>query len=642
MWITNKTTGYKTPRLWIENTAPVEYTKKELPIDPYTLGLVLGDGYFHINDYSVKLTGAKKDMEYYYTQIPYEIGYKDTSREESSIVATIKGIAKDYRFLGLHETKAQNKFIPDMYKRGSIEQRLALLQGLIDTDGTIANGKRGTRFMTTSPKLAEDVMNLVRSLGGTASSSISNKAGEIVTIQGKTATRNYDLIRVYIHLNMPTARLPRKVKKLDNNTDAGRVAIIDIEKIETEESQCIKVDNESHQFLTSNYTRTHNSGGIRSGSRNPVTGDRYAIIIADDVIKNEAEAYSEVIMHNVTTALNSDALNAMRAKNTQLVLINTPFHKRDPIYMLVESGGFTPLVTPICEEIREDLTEEEFRGLWPDMHDYVSVMERFRNAMATNSTKAFYQELMLRVANEEDRLITDDMLNGQWFDRTLIMKMIEGYNIYITTDFTTTSAAKSDFSALAVWAISSNNDYFLMDLCLRRQELQQQYDELFRMVSTWSKGGKPVEVGIEIDGQQKAHLFAIKEMMQKKNIYFSFARQKGAPVTREGILSKAGGANKFERFRFVLPMLQNRKVFFPEQLKENPEMREAIKQLKGTTHSGFSTHDDFCDVVSQLGLIDILPGSEANPEEELTDVSKFFWGSLEDDDKYEGSKSTIF
>lgn len=385
------------------------------------------------------------------------------------------------------------------------------------------------------------------------------------------------------------------------------------------------------------------TGGIRSGSRNPVTGDRYAIIIADDVIKNEAEAYSETIMHNVTTALTSDALNAMRAKKTQLVLINTPFHKRDPIYMMVESGGFTPLVTPICKVIHEDLLEEEFEGLWPDMHDYHSVMERYRNAIGTNSTKAFNQELMLRVANEEDRLVNDAMLEGQWFDRNLIMKMVDGYSIYITTDFTTTSAAKSDFSAIAVWAVSANNDYFLLDLVLRRQELQQQYDSLFRLVSIYSKGGKYLEVGVEIDGQQKAHLFSLKEMMQKKGIYFAFAKQKGAPATREGILSKVGGTNKLERFRYMLPFFQNKKIYLPEQLKDTAEFKEAMKQLKGATQSGFSTHDDFCDVVSQLGMIDILPGS-GNYEEEssdLTEASNYVWGSWDTDEEVSGG-STIF
>lgn len=349
------------------------------------------------------------------------------------------------------------------------------------------------------------------------------------------------------------------------------------------------------------------SGGIRSGSRNPVTGDRYAVIIADDVIKNEAEAYSDTIMTNVKTALTSDALNAMRAKKTQLVLINTPFHSKDPIYESMESGIFTPIVAPICTKIYKDMPEEEFAGIWPEMHDYESVMERYLNAAGSNTTRAFNQELMLRVSNEEDRMVSEDMI--QWYDRNLVTKMIRGYNLYITTDFTTTSEAKSDYSALAVWAVGNNGDFFLLDVCVRRQGIQEQYNELFRMVSTWKKSGKNIDVGVEIDGQQKAHIFALKEMMIKKNVYFNFARQKGAPVTREGILSRGSGTNKHERFRIMLPQFQNKKFYFPEQLRETPDLKEGLKQLKYTTYTGFAAHDDFCDVVSQLGLIDLLfPG----------------------------------
>jgi hypothetical protein len=384
------------------------------------------------------------------------------------------------------------------------------------------------------------------------------------------------------------------------------------------------------------------SGGIRSGSRNPVTGDRYALMIADDVIKNEAEAYSETIMHNVTTALTSDARNAMRAKNTQFVLINTPFHKRDPVYMMVESGGFTPLVAPICKRIDQDLKKEEFEPLWEDMHDYDNVMGRYMDAVATGKTRSFNQELMLRVSNEEDRLVTDDMI--QWYDRKLLMKLLDGYSLYITTDFTTTSKAKSDFSGIALWAVSSNYDYFLLDLCLRKQELDEQYNEVFRMVSTWSKGGRAIEVGVETDGQQKAHLYALRQKMQMTNRYFSFARQKGAGPGKEGISSGSAGS-KHERFRYILPNFQNRKVYFPEQLQDTADMKEALKQLKGTTTTGFSTHDDFCDLISQLGLVDIIPGSgsdEASFEKSTIHEGDVWSGIFDDDDSDDYRGSTIF
>ena len=383
------------------------------------------------------------------------------------------------------------------------------------------------------------------------------------------------------------------------------------------------------------------TGGIRSGSRNPVTGDRYAMIVADDIIKNEDDSYSEALMEKVKTALESDAENAMRSKNTQMIIINTPFHKNDPLYKIVEGGAYTPLVMPICKEISLDLKKDEFVGLWEESHSYESVMKRYRKAVANNNTRAFNQELMLRVSNEEDRMITDDMI--QWYDRKLIMNMLDGYNLYITTDFTTTSAAKSDFSGIAVWALNSENDWFLLDLHLKRCELQEQYDALFRMISVWSRGGRAIDVGVEIDGQQKAHIFSLKQMMQKKNLYFSFARQKGAPVGREGILSKVGGNSKLERFRYTLPMFQNHKVYFPEQLKDTPDMKEMMKHLKGATHVGFTTHDDGADLVSQLGLIDVITPSSSEALAE--DAGSWYaeddvWGGIKEKDEYGGS--TIF
>ena len=639
MWKYNRRDGYKTPRLWVKNIEPMEYTEKEFPIDPYTLGLLLGDGHYHVSDYSCKLTGLNSDLDEYEANIPYKFGYRDTSDGHIHTV-TVLGAGKAYNVLGLSKEKAATKFIPEIYFYGSIEQRLSLLQGLIDTDGTIREGNKGAAITSTSKQLIDDVRRLVLSLGGNCTYDKHPNAAGTRIIRGRVCNVQMSY-RLFIRLNMQIAKLSRKVEKLSAKQRDVKVAIVKIEKIDMVPSQCIAVDNEEHQYIAGDYVRTHNTGGIRSGSRNPVTGDRYALIIADDIIKNEDDSYSEALMEKVKTALESDAENAMRSRNTQMVIINTPFHKNDPLYKIVEGGAYTPLVMPICKEIYLDLKKSEFIGLWEESHSYESVMKRYRKAVANNNTRAFNQELMLRVSNEEDRMITDDML--QWYDRKLIMNMLDGYNLYITTDFTTTSAAKSDFSGIAVWALNSENDWFLLDLHLKRCELQEQYDALFRMISVWSRGGRAIDVGVEIDGQQKAHIFSLKQMMQKKNLYFSFARQKGAPVSREGILSKVGGNSKLERFRYTLPMFQNHKVYFPEQLKDTPDMKEMMKHLKGATHVGFTTHDDGADLVSQLGLIDVITPSSSEALAE--DAGSWYaeddvWGGIKEKDEYGGS--TIF
>ena len=345
-------------------------------------------------------------------------------------------------------------------------------------------------------------------------------------------------------------------------------------------------------------------GGIR-GVRSNIGAERPDHIIFDDVILNSDTAHSETIMTSLRTTIKADAINALKGGgHGKIFSVATPFHLLDPIIEMLTGGAYTPVAIPICEKIYEGMPEDEFVGVWPSMHPYEAVIEQYEDAVMSNATREFNQERMLRISSEEDRMIQEDMI--EWYSRKVLLKEVQNYNIYITTDFTTTSEAKSDYSALAVWAINSNKDFFLVDLCVKKQGIGEQYNELFRMVNFWSSHGKSVEVGVEVDGQQKAHLFALKEMMIKRSEWFTFARQKGAKYGAEGILSRATGGNKHERFRMMLPQFQNHKIHFPIELKDTPDMKEALSQLKYTTWATFAGHDDFCDVVSQLGMMQMI------------------------------------
>ena len=373
-------------------------------------------------------------------------------------------------------------------------------------------------------------------------------------------------------------------------------------------------------------------GGIR-GVRSNIGAERPDHIIFDDVILNSDTAYSETIMNSLRTTIKADAINALRGGGKgKIFSVATPFHLLDPVIEMLTGGAYTPVAIPICEKIYEGMPKSEYKGAWPSMHPYEAVIEQYESAVASHATREFNQERMLRISSDEDRMISDDMI--EWYSRKDLLKDLGAYNIYITTDFTTTSEAKSDFSALAVWALNSNRDYFLVDLCVRRQGIGEQYDELFRMVNFWSSHGKSVEVGIETDGQQKAHLFALKEMMVKRTEWFQFARQKGAKYGSEGILSRSAGGNKHERFRFMLPQFQNHKIHFPLELKETPDMVEALKQLKYTTWDAFGGHDDFPDTISQLGMIDLrFPMVSANSYTAASNRDRSLW------DDFKGSAS---
>ena len=137
-----------------------------------------------------------------------------------------------------------------------------------------------------------------------------------------------------------------------------------------------------------------------------------------------------------------------------------------------------------------------------------------------------------------------------------------------------------------MWAVGHNNDIFLLDLCLRRQEMEDQYNEVFRMVNYWTRhNSRGITAGIETDGQQKSHILALKERMIKRNEFFTIGSQKGAKIGSEGILSRLEGGSKHWRFRMMLPYFQNKKIWFPRELEDTPDMRELMDEIKYATYT---------------------------------------------------------
>ena len=346
--------------------------------------------------------------------------------------------------------------------------------------------------------------------------------------------------------------------------------------------------------------------GTRSGLQRP----QFAII--DDVVPSEAEANSDTILEGIESTIESDVLNALHGAGSFAILIGTPYNKKDPVYSRVESKTWVPVVFPICERIHEDMLPNEFRGVWENRHSYSKVMKRYLDAVNSNKTRSFMQELMLRITSEKDKVIPNDYI--EMFNRDDILKNGAAYNWYITTDFTTTGGSGNDFSGIAVWAISSNNNYCLVDLVLKKMDLALQYNELFRLVNRYKRYNGLVEVGIEIDGQQKIHLFAIKELMNKKNEYFTIGKQKGG--VREGILSKQSKGGKEGRFSVMVPLFQAGKIRFARELNDTSGMRELRNEIDyvtydehGRVHFG-SVHDDGLDLISQLAMMNIFAPSE--------------------------------
>lgn len=338
------------------------------------------------------------------------------------------------------------------------------------------------------------------------------------------------------------------------------------------------------------------------GSRDGLVRPQFFII--DDVIKNAADARSDVILGNVLQMIEEDIGYALSTSNSFCIYIGTPFNLRDPLMNALIDGTWTPIIFPVAEKISLDLKKEDFRGSWEDRHTYEKVMTKYRTAVHKGTLAAFMQEMMLRVASEEDRVIKDSMLDNL-FTKSDITSKGSLYNWYITTDFTTTGSKSSDYSAMGVWAVSNNGDYMLVDLVVQKLELKDQYMKLLELVRKYKPMTGYINVGIETSGQQKAHIFALQELMTKHNTYFTVAFQKGK--NNPGIMRTSNDGNKFEYFMRVVPLFQTNKIWFARELTETTDFQELVTELTYVTHLGFGAkHDDALDIISQLNELNII------------------------------------
>ena len=561
----------------VKNIEPLQYPETSLPIDPYTLGVVIGDGRIRKDCGSVELTVHKDELSHYHTTIPYVFGSLYVDPRSNAVTQSIRGLGKHLKEMELN-VRGEQKFIPYEYFLGSVEQRLALLRGLMDTDGTVSETGRMS-FTSASHQLCDDLACLVRSLGGTASG-----------IQKHSKATAY---RVELWMQMNPFLLARKASRFIPKTK--HVAVTSIERIADEPSQCIAVDNEERQFVAECYFRTHNTG-VRGAKE---MGKRPQLAVLDDLISDE-DARSDTVIAAVEDTVYKAVDYALHPKKNMIIWSGTPFNARDPLYKAVESGAWAVNVFPVCEKF--PCSREEFRGSWPDRFTYDYVKEKYEKSVKTGKVNSFNQELMLRIMSDEDRLIQDNDIS--WYKHKSVMDRLGDFNIYITTDLAVSTKQSADFSVISVWAYNSNGDWFWIDGMCKRVQTDQFINELFRLAQKY----KPVSVGIEVTGQQGGFIRWIQNEMVTRNCYFNLASEgnSNAPGIRPN-------TNKLVRFNAMVPLFKQRKMFFPEEMKLSDPVSEAINELSLVSQMGFkSKHDDFCDTISMLQSMQAWkPSSEA-------------------------------
>jgi phosphate starvation-inducible protein PhoH and related proteins len=256
-------------------TAPVCYEPADVPLDPYALGLLLGDGCLTTKT-TPSFTTADPELVWALEGALDGIELQQKGRYDYVLrrvggggrggVIVANPLTAKLRELGLAGTRSSTKFIPESYLRNSADVRLGVLQGLFDSDGgPVVQAGRTCRvqYTTCSERLRDNVLELVQSLGGIAYSRRRAAVGrEPGRARGRAVTHRHDAF--VIDVRLPPAlepfRLSRKLE-LYRRYGGGRPMrfIESIEPAGEAETVCIQVAAANSLYITDDFLVTHNT-----------------------------------------------------------------------------------------------------------------------------------------------------------------------------------------------------------------------------------------------------------------------------------------------------------------------------------------------------------------------------------------------
>lgn len=329
--------------------------------------------------------------------------------------------------------------------------------------------------------------------------------------------------------------------------------------------------------------------GANSGIRGKnMQGQRPKLAILDDIIKDK-DAKSTTTLGSLSNIVESAVIPALDPKNRKVIFNGTPFNAKDPLITYVNSGEWKVNAFPVCKEF--PCERHEFNGAWPERFTFDSLYKVYKMYEASGSLRSFYQEYMLRIASDDERLV--DIHSIPKCSREYILNNVDEYNFFITTDFATTDKATGDYSVILVWAVDKNDNRYIIDGMCRKQKIMESFDMLFEYVQKYN----PMLVGVETSAQQKAFIDTLQRMSLDRDIPLMLARSK-ANRTEIGIRPTS---NKLIRFQQVLPFFENYKIHIAEELQGTDLHTEMMTELDYATVSGFkSKHDDVIDSISQI------------------------------------------
>lgn len=501
---------------------PLDCEEKTLAVDPYVLGVWLGDG----SNTKGQICAAKADrITLDEVRKHYQSGSEWVHKDTGVITASYKGLYKDLQNYGMcHSRKRTEKHIPQEYLTASKRQRLELLAGLIDTDGYVDHKHNRIVFTTADKELRFSFEELIATFGWRATTCESKPVLSTSGIQGQN---------VYWQIAFnPTEEIPCRIerKKLKIFSKQRRIAICAVEPIPEEQGNCITVeggvycvgkrlvpthnsttitatlpswflmrnpdkkvimvsygDDLAQRFGKQNLDKVkaygnifgvsldkkksnakefridkHQGVMISAGYGSGLTGNPADLIVIDDPVKNRIEADSETD-RNKKWADYVDSIESRISAGGKIILIMTRWHEDDLAGRLMEQRAdrVTVLNLP-CEAEENDLLGRKVgEALCPEIgKDNVWLEDFKKDHMTEEGTRSWNALYQGRPTAREG-----NMLKREWWQFYNYSDYEEGELVFdritISVDAAFKDKNKNDYVAIQTWGKKGNRCYLL-------------------------------------------------------------------------------------------------------------------------------------------------------------------------------------
>lgn len=396
----------------IDYVCPIEFAERELLLHPYVMGALLGDGGFSSGG-TVLTTRDPELIDTFnhflpngyvlkhHDRVSYLVhGHEGNNAKAGSLISLA---LKKY---GLWGHRSHEKFIPKDYLYASYEQRLWLLRGLLDTDGS--SYPAYACITTVSKQLADDIRELVRSLGGYASCVQKPSAYRKADGTYKQCRDAYTITIQFASGMDEIFALPRKQNVYKPKRSEIKRFLKDVLYIGEEECKCILIDDPCHLYITDDYIITHNT-----------TLEKF---FCSWVIGRDPSGYSIFFSHSddITRMFYKGALDIMTSDEYTFseIFPDCVLQATDAKAETINFGNYKPFASLQCSSIGSKNAGKIRANKYEFIDDLIGKLEEALNPVFLDKVWSIYAvDLKQRKLNE---LVKELIIATRWSVRDVI------------------------------------------------------------------------------------------------------------------------------------------------------------------------------------------------------------------------------